>query len=49
MLAGYVTTYNAGTHNFTFLTVHGAGHLVPQHKPVQALAMLKRFLANQPF
>ncbi|EGD79146.1 hypothetical protein PTSG_12946 [Salpingoeca rosetta] len=47
--AGYVTTYNAGQHNFTFLTVSGAGHLVPQHKPAQALTMFKRFLNNQPF
>ena len=31
--AGYVTTYDAGNHSFTFLTVSGAGHLVPQHKP----------------
>lgn len=33
MQAGYVTTYSAGQQTFTFLTVSGAGHLVPQHKP----------------
>jgi carboxypeptidase C (cathepsin A) len=49
ILAGYVTTYTAGSQEFTFLTVHGAGHLVPQHKPVQALTMLTRFLNNEAF
>lgn len=47
--AGYVTTYDAGNHSFTFLTVSGAGHLVPQHKPAQALTMFKKFLKNEPF
>lgn len=49
MTAGYVTTYKAGDMDFTFLTVSGAGHLVPQHKPVQALAMLDRALNGKPF
>jgi len=48
--AGYVTNYatDAG-HNFTFLTVKGAGHMVPEFKPVPALAMLKRFFAGEAF
>jgi carboxypeptidase C (cathepsin A) len=32
---------------FTFLTVAGAGHMVPHYRPVEALEMLKRFLANK--
>jgi carboxypeptidase C (cathepsin A) len=35
--------------DFTFLTVNGAGHMVPQHKPVRALAMITRFFADKPF
>ena len=49
--AGYVTTYAAGDagHNFTFLTVKGAGHMVPQFKPVASLTFLERFFNQQPF
>lgn len=46
-VAGYVTVYSEN--NFTFLTVKGAGHMVPQYKPVQAFAMFQRFLSNSPF
>eukprot|EP00039_Didymoeca_costata_P028038 m.19801 g.19801 ORF g.19801 m.19801 type:complete len:487 (-) comp6676_c0_seq2:269-1729(-) len=48
--AGYVTTYEAKpNHNFTFLTVKGAGHMVPEFKPVAALQFLERFFKNEPF
>ncbi|KAJ4831809.1 Serine carboxypeptidase-like 26 [Turnera subulata] len=33
---------------FTFVTVRGAGHLVPLDKPSQALALLHSFLSGQP-
>ena len=47
---GYVTTYAAGpNHNFTFLTVKGAGHMVPEFKPVPALQMLEAFFNQEPF
>ena len=47
--AGYVIRYATGTRtgNFTFATVAGAGHMAPTFKPPQALALLKRFLANE--
>ena len=47
---GLLAWHGAGTHtgNFTFATVAGAGHMAPTFKPPQALALLKRFLANQP-
>lgn len=43
-VAGYATRY--ASNNFTFLTVKGAGHMVPQYKAPQALDMLRRFLNN---
>lgn len=45
-VAGFVTNYE---NDFSFVTVKGAGHMVPEFKPVQALAMFKRFINNQPF
>jgi len=48
-VAGYVTTYDAHPSQFSFLTVKGAGHMVPQYKPVQAFAMFQRFINNTPF
>ena len=44
--AGYVTSY---AEDFTFLTVKGSGHMVPQYRPVPALAMFERFITDQPF
>jgi len=38
---------NAGP--FTFLTVDGAGHMVPYNKPVQALEMVRRWLDGVEF
>eukprot|EP00658_Telonema_sp_P-2_P050345 TRINITY_DN3837_c0_g1_i11.p1 TRINITY_DN3837_c0_g1~~TRINITY_DN3837_c0_g1_i11.p1 ORF type:complete len:316 (+),score=69.46 TRINITY_DN3837_c0_g1_i11:133-1080(+) len=45
-VAGYVTEY---AHNLTFVTVRGAGHMVPQWKPAQALIMLDTFLTGAEF
>jgi len=42
-VAGYVTKYQYG---FEFVTVKGAGHMVPEYKPVQALEMISRYFAN---
>jgi len=46
-VAGYVTTYDLN--GFAFLTIKGAGHMVPEFAPPQALAMFQRFLTNTPF
>merc|ERR1712071_125224 len=45
-VAGYVTAFDdlGGSGNFTFVTVHGAGHEVPAFKPEQALEMFSTFL-----
>jgi len=42
-VAGYLTKYQD---NFSFITVKGAGHMVPEYKPVQALEMFSRWLNN---
>eukprot|EP00037_Helgoeca_nana_P001857 m.29993 g.29993 ORF g.29993 m.29993 type:complete len:490 (+) comp12178_c0_seq1:7913-9382(+) len=45
-VAGYVTSYSQ---DFTFLTVKGAGHMVPQFRPKQAFSMFERMVTDQPF
>ena len=44
-VAGYFTAYDVnslGNHNFTFATVKGAGHMVPEVKPKSALSLFYR-------
>lgn len=41
-IAGFVKDFK----NISFMTVKGAGHMVPTDKPVEALEMLKRFLKD---
>ena len=43
--AGYVKAYS---HNFTFATVQGAGHLVPTYKPHFALSLISKWLDGEP-
>jgi serine carboxypeptidase-like clade 1 len=45
-VAGYVTYYEK---QFTFLTVKGAGHMVPEYQPEAALNMIQRYLAGGKF
>ena len=44
-VAGYVTVYDTPT-QFTFATVKGAGHMVPQYAPPQALALFQAFISG---
>ncbi len=47
--AGYVTQFDvgAGGANLTFVTVHGAGHEVPAYRPLEALALFKKYFSGQ--
>ena len=44
-VAGYAVNYQP---NLTFATVKGAGHMVPQYMPEQALALFTAFINNTP-
>ena len=42
--AGFLTKFQP---NFSFATVHGAGHMVPSTRPAQSLTLFHRFLAGE--
>ena len=46
--AGYAIEYETPA-EFQFITVQGAGHLVPTFKPHFALTMITKFLKNDHF
>jgi len=46
-VAGYATRYEPN--NFTFITVKGGRHEVPETAPWQALEMLRRLLSGENF
>jgi serine carboxypeptidase-like clade I len=49
-VAGYYTGYaTSGGNNFAFVTVKGAGHMVPQFKASQAWTMYRNFIQRKPF
>ena len=45
-VAGYTRSYQSGL--LTYATVKGAGHTVPEYKPVEAIQMFTHFLGGQP-
>ncbi|ETO17406.1 hypothetical protein RFI_19915 [Reticulomyxa filosa] len=51
LMGGYVQVYATDNPslNFTYATVRGAGHMVPQYKPKQSLVMFQMFLQNKTF
>lgn len=42
-VGGYITQY---AHNFTFLTVRGAGHMVPEYQPAAAWYFFNQYLTG---
>lgn len=47
VIGGYAVKY--ATNDFTFITVHGAGHEVPRYKPAFAFTMLDKFIKGEDF
>ena len=45
-MAGYVTRYEG---NFDFVTVRGAGHMVPTYKPEEAFEMFSTWITGEGF
>jgi carboxypeptidase C (cathepsin A) len=49
-MGGYVTTYNqpAGEKSsFLFVTVRGAGHMVPRYRAEEAQMLINKFFAGE--
>ena len=45
-MGGYVTRYEG---NFDFVTIRGAGHMVPTYKPDAAFEMFRTWIENDDF
>lgn len=48
-VGGYATVYAAGAHNFTFITIRGGRHEVPETAPDKAYAMLMNLVTGVEF
>ncbi|KAK1413485.1 hypothetical protein QVD17_35259 [Tagetes erecta] len=46
-VGGYETKYTLNNYSLAYATVKGAGHVVPQNKPTQALALVQKWLSSQ--
>ena len=45
-MGGYLTAYEG---DFSFVTIRGAGHMVPQYKAPQAMVLISNFIQQKPF
>lgn len=49
-VGGYATVYDVtAPGEFSFITVHDSGHMVPEYQPEKALAMFNRYMAGESF
>ena len=45
-MGGYATRY---ANDFDFVTIRGAGHMVPEYKPEAALVMMRSFISKEDY
>ena len=45
-MGGYVTRY---VHDFDYLTIRGAGHMVPEYQSRSSLEFIKKWLKNEEY
>merc|ERR1711865_722620 len=45
-MGGYVVSYPG---DFSYLTIRGSGHMVPEYKPAASLAFITAFAKGEPF
>ncbi|KAK1413291.1 hypothetical protein QVD17_35063 [Tagetes erecta] len=48
-VGGYETKYTLNNYSLAYVTVKGAGHVVPQEKPTQTLALVRTWLSSQTY
>ena len=48
LMGGAVTRYEGAGGGVDFITIRGAGHMVPEYQPAAALELISRFLADEP-
>jgi len=48
-MGGYVIRWEGDKSTFSYLTLRGSGHMVPEYKPAAAYAMISSFITGQDF
>ncbi|KAK1413480.1 hypothetical protein QVD17_35254 [Tagetes erecta] len=48
-VGGYETKYSLNNYSLAYATVKGSGHVVPQNKPTQTVALVRKWLSSQTY